>query len=64
MTFGHGQVCFRYYNSVAFRRTKHNATYQTLEGGSSDDNRNMSCYIMSYHVTTCNVVFVFDYILH
>lgn len=62
MTLGEEQVCFRYYNNIAFRRSMHNATYQTFEGGSSDENRNMSCYVKSYYVTTCNVVFVFDYI--
>jgi len=63
MIFGRKQVCFHYYNSTAFRRTKHNATYQKLEGGRSDESRNISRYVMSFHVTSCNV-FVFDYILH
>jgi hypothetical protein len=63
IAFGQKQVCFLYYNSTAFRQTEHNATYQKSEGGRSDENRNTSRYVMSFHVTSCNV-FVFDYILH
>jgi hypothetical protein len=52
MTFGQKPVCFHYYNSIAFRRTKHNATCQKLEG--ADENRNISRYVVILcHVMQC-----------